>query len=218
MDGFEVHKAFPSVIGAIDGSYIPIKAPIECPENYVNRKNFHSVVLQVVCDHEMRFTDCYCGQPGSVHDARVFRNSDIFNKVSNDHDRFFSPQLPFFGDAAYPLTTSIMTPFKDNGHLTPQQRKCNYIHSSTRMVIERAFALLKGSFRRLKFVDISRVQDIPTMVIVACVLRNISLAKEYQCLLDFMGNCDEEINGFESVLTPNITAVQKRLEIMQYLS
>ena len=61
MDGFEVHKAFPSVIGAIDGSYIPIKAPIECPENYVNRKNFHSVVLQVVCDHEMRFTDCYCG-------------------------------------------------------------------------------------------------------------------------------------------------------------
>lgn len=41
----------------------------------------------------------------------------------------------------WPLKTWIMTPYKDNGHLTEQQKTYNYLHSSTRMVIERAFAL-----------------------------------------------------------------------------
>ena len=66
-------RGMPSVIGAIDGSHIPIKAPVLCPENYINRKGFHSVILQAVCDHRMLFTDCYAGWPGSVHDARVFK-------------------------------------------------------------------------------------------------------------------------------------------------
>ena len=154
MEGFEEHKRVPAVIGAIDGSHISIKAPRECPENYINRKDFHSIVLQACCDHEMFFTNCYCGWPGSVHDSRVLRNSDIFDSASNRHDNFFPKNSHLLGDAAYPLKTWIMTPYKNNGHLTEQQKTYNYLHSSTRMVIERAFALLKGRFRRLKFVDI----------------------------------------------------------------
>lgn len=46
MDGFEAMRGFPGVIGAIDGSHIPIKAPQICPENYVNRKGFYSIILQ----------------------------------------------------------------------------------------------------------------------------------------------------------------------------
>ena len=82
MEGFGEHRRVPAVIGAIDGSHIPIKAPRECPENYINRKDFHSIVLQACCDHEMFFTNCYCGWPGSVHDSRVLRNSDIFDSAS----------------------------------------------------------------------------------------------------------------------------------------
>ena len=70
---FEDMRGMPSVIGAIDGSHIPIKAPVLCPENYINCKGFHSVILQAVCDHRMLFADCYAGWPGSVHDARVFK-------------------------------------------------------------------------------------------------------------------------------------------------
>ena len=82
------------------------------------------------------------------------------------------------------------------------------------MVIERAFALLKGRFRRLKYVDIDKVDDIPKIVIVACVLHNISLCKEYS-FLDFMDDQDDEVNTYESILTPNTPAVQKRTEIME---
>ena len=36
--------------------------------------------------------------------------------------------------------------------------------------------------------------------------------------LDFMGDQDEEVNGYESILTPNTPAVQKGTEIMDYLA
>ena len=77
IEGFVAMKGFPRVLGAIDGCHIPIKAPNFCPENYVNRKGFHSVILRAICDNQMLFTDCYVGWPGAVHDARVFRNSDV---------------------------------------------------------------------------------------------------------------------------------------------
>ena len=59
------------VIGAIDGTHTPIKAPFVSHNSYVNRKGTHSVVLQGVCDHELLFTDSYAGEVGSVHDACV---------------------------------------------------------------------------------------------------------------------------------------------------
>lgn len=68
---------FPGVIGAIDGSHIPISAPTESPENYINRKGFHSIILQGICDYKLRFIDVFTGICGSVHDARVWRLSDI---------------------------------------------------------------------------------------------------------------------------------------------
>ena len=45
MEGFVAMKGFPHILGAIDGCHIPIKALNFCPENYVNRKGFHSVIL-----------------------------------------------------------------------------------------------------------------------------------------------------------------------------
>lgn len=47
--------------------------------------------------------------------------------------------------------------------------------SQKRQVIERAFALLKGRFRRLKYLDMSRLDLIPFFIMAACVLHNICL-------------------------------------------
>ena len=94
----------------------------------------------------MRFLYCYTGWPGSVHDSRVFKNSDFYQMVDNK----FQDDSYLLGDSAYTLETWMTTPFKDHGNLNPQQRRFNFIRSSTRMVIERAFSLLKGGFRQLK--------------------------------------------------------------------
>ncbi|XP_062512091.1 putative nuclease HARBI1 [Corticium candelabrum] len=82
------------------------------------------------------------------------------------------------GDSAYPLSSWLMTPYKDNGHLSEKQRNYNFLHSSTRMAIERAFALLKGRFRRLKYVDIDRLEDVPDIILAACTLHNICIMSE----------------------------------------
>jgi hypothetical protein len=73
------------VIGLIDGCHIPISTPKTDPENYVNRKGFHSVLLQAVCDDKLLFTDLYVGWPGSVHDARVFRRSPLAANLESGH-------------------------------------------------------------------------------------------------------------------------------------
>lgn len=66
-------KGFPGVIGTVDGTHIPIRAPKEYHENYVNRKYFHSILLQDIYESEMHFLYVFCGWPGSVHDSRVLK-------------------------------------------------------------------------------------------------------------------------------------------------
>ena len=45
----------PNVIGAVDGTLIPIIAPSEAEEVYVCRKGYHAINVQAVVDHEMRY-------------------------------------------------------------------------------------------------------------------------------------------------------------------
>ena len=61
----------------------------------------------------------------------------------------------------------------------------------------------------------SRIENIPKVIIAACVLHNICLdsGDEFE---DFMGDhVEEEINGFINVLPPGGGAEQKRTEIME---
>ena len=43
---------FPSAIGCIDGTHVRIKAPLQNEPDFVNRKGFHSVNVQAICNHE----------------------------------------------------------------------------------------------------------------------------------------------------------------------
>lgn len=140
----------------------------------MNRKNFHSIVLQGVCTSDLKFIDCYAGEVGSVHDARVFARSDLHGRMLNEPN-LFPHDSHIVGDAAYPLMKHVMTPYKENGNLTVKQRKFNTSLSSARSVIERAFAHLKGRFRRLKYLEMNRTDLIPKYIIACCILHNICI-------------------------------------------
>ena len=43
------------------------------------------MVVQAIVDHDYLFRDICVGWPGSVHDARVFVNSLIFKKITDDN-------------------------------------------------------------------------------------------------------------------------------------
>ncbi|XP_032689885.1 putative nuclease HARBI1 [Odontomachus brunneus] len=117
QEQFAAISNFPGVVGVIDGCHIPISAPIEHPNNYINRKGFHSILLQGICNHQMKFIDVFTGICGSVHDARVWRLSDIRNMIEHDVGRYFPQQGHLLADSAYPLLHYMLTPYRDNGHL-----------------------------------------------------------------------------------------------------
>lgn len=76
------------------------------------------------------------------------------------------------GDCAYPLMVNLMTPFRDKGHVSAERIRYNQILSSIRSVIERAFGLLKGKFRRLKYLDIADPETANKIIAAACMLHN----------------------------------------------
>ncbi|KAK2181225.1 hypothetical protein NP493_405g01000 [Ridgeia piscesae] len=89
---------FPNVVGCIDGTHVRIQAPPTNEHEYVNRKNFHSINVQVICDADLRIVNCIVKWPGSVHDSRILRESELFTA-------FESPRKPvtgvFLGDSGY---------------------------------------------------------------------------------------------------------------------
>ena len=76
-EGFLKYGGFPACIGAIDGTHIQIKPPPVNEEIYVGRKGFHSINVQVVCDHNLMLTDVVVKWPGSTH-------VDIEKKIGED--------------------------------------------------------------------------------------------------------------------------------------
>ncbi|CAG8523770.1 257_t:CDS:2 [Cetraspora pellucida] len=90
----------PNVIGAMDGSHIPIHPPSENGVRYVNHKNFHSINLLAVVDHEGCFTYIHAE---SVHDARVFYCSSLFHEISSNAELWVPGGTYIITDTAYPL-------------------------------------------------------------------------------------------------------------------
>jgi len=171
--GFENlrRKNIIGTFGALDGCQIPIKQPTNDKSSYYNRNKFHSITLQGICDHKKIFTDVYAGWPGAAHDGRVWKHSPVYNYLKDNSD----PNHHILADSAYPLSSFCLTRYKNNGHLTDEEKYYNKIQSSNRVIIEQAFGLLKCRFRRLKMLDMSLIDKASKVITVACILHNICI-------------------------------------------
>ena len=112
------------------------------------------------------------GYPGSLHDARVLRLSEIFDAAENENILMEPTGVirPLIGgDSAYPLKTWLLRPVKDNGTLTREQKKL----SKARIVSEHAIGKMKGRWRVLEKRLDEESDRIPDTIIAASVLHNI---------------------------------------------
>ncbi|XP_013407293.1 protein ANTAGONIST OF LIKE HETEROCHROMATIN PROTEIN 1 [Lingula anatina] len=190
IQGYANKWGFPNVGGAIDGTHIPIIAPPDSKGDYYNRKGWHSIQLQAVCNDRYHFTDIYIGWPGSVHDARVFNNSliqergmdgNLFGQRVVNLGNNRNVPVSLIGDAAYPLSHFLIKPFNDNGRLSDEQQHFNRCLSRARMTIENSFGRLKGRWRCLmKRLDVG-VSTLAELILTCCILHNI---------------CEQEAEGF----------------------
>ncbi|CAB5201949.1 unnamed protein product [Rhizophagus irregularis] len=124
--GFNKIGGFNNVIGAIDGTHIILEnAPLKQPEIYWNYKKKYSIQCQAIVNHCGIFTDYEIGWPGSVHDAKVYRNSFFYQNVST----LIEGWDYLLGDSAYPLSSFLIKPFNNpENHL---QIQFNVIHFFT---------------------------------------------------------------------------------------
>jgi len=168
----------------------------------------------------MRFTNIYCGEPGSLHDARVLRRSPLYETTVQNKEMLFPGDTFIIGDSAYASLSWLVPPFRDNGHLTPQQKDFNFLHSSTRIVVERAFGYLKGRFRRIKYFNEYRQMPFITNTIVcACILHNYCI--DENDAYDFSEYCDNNaVNPNNNEQNENIDwgiQVDRRMQLFREL-
>lgn len=166
-----------SVTGFIDGTHIRMMPQSVEDHTYaINRKGWHSIVLQGTCDASGRFLNVFTGCYGRVHDARVLACSQLAadNKTRDSNHGPLTLPDPFvlLGDAAYPLSHWIVTPYATES--TPQQILFNKRHSSARMCIERAFGKLKSQWQLLKKNESYGAAATAKIATACCVLHNIT--------------------------------------------
>ncbi|XP_049795217.1 putative nuclease HARBI1 [Schistocerca nitens] len=163
-------NGLPGAIGAIDGSHIRIDRPRKDPQSYMNRKNYFSIQLQVVCDQNRRIRDLFVGYPGSVHDGRVFRTSTLYHTIEEKCGDFH-----ILGDSAYPCTRNLLTPFRNTGNMSRVQCEFNRALSKNRCVVEHCFGLLKQRFRQLYHLKLRSAREMAHFIRACCVLHNLAV-------------------------------------------
>ncbi|KAM3610040.1 uncharacterized protein V6R79_024345 [Siganus canaliculatus] len=203
-------RCYPQCAGAIGRTHIPIAPPRDHPDHYLNQRGWHSIVLQAVVDHDVRFTDVYAGWPGGTSSAAVLSSSDLYLKAEDRPDGYLFPReksvvldgvevpVHLIGDASFPLKPWLMKAYSLDCPLTPEQRRFTYALSSARSVVDAAFTRLKGRWRcLLKKSDIN-VSTMARIVAACCVLHNI---------------CEERGDGFlpewDGELLPSAAALRQ---------
>ncbi|XP_063811615.1 putative nuclease HARBI1 [Pseudophryne corroboree] len=171
--GFYNKYKFPNVLGAIDCTHVQIRPPRNSEECFRNRKQFHSLNVQAVCDVNMRFLNIFVGFPGSSHDSFILSQSSLF-------DKFETGNMPggwLLGDAGYPNKPWLLTPLSNP--VGRAEKRYQEKHIASRGVIERAFGVLKSRFRCLDTSGgalLYSPSKVCGMVNACCILHNICVA------------------------------------------
>ncbi|CAC5404280.1 HARBI1 [Mytilus coruscus] len=168
--GFFNYGGFPGVVGCIDGTHVRISAPSHDEPSFVNRKGYHSINTQAICDHEGRFTNV-TRWPGSVHDSHIFRCLQECTHLEESHLSVQDGLI--LGDSGYACRSFLMTPYLRPTE--PCHEKFNKAHMKTRCCIERTFGWWKKRFNCLHQGIRMRPEKVCKIIMTCAVLHNLAV-------------------------------------------
>lgn len=183
-EGFWDKWQFPNCAGAIDGKHVRIRAPENSGSLYFNYKEFYSIVLLAIVDHNYKFIAVDVGSYGKEGDSGIFQKSTMGKKIMKNEFNFPEPKnlpnsniiLPHFlvGDEAFSLDTFMMKPYARKVAKNDLSKEIfNYRLCRARRVSENAFGLLSQVFR-IFYTPIGIAPETCTdMILVACCLHNL---------------------------------------------
>ena len=172
-------NGFRHCVGIIDGTLIILdNRPEAYHECYYSRKCFYALNVMVVCDDNKRIIYYNAGWPGSTHDNRVFRNTDLYL----NRGEYFSKCEYLLGDSAYSASPVMVQAFKKQtteAELTGHREFFNTALAQVRISSEHCIGMLKGRFRCLKRNNIKlkketkEVKELVDLVGACIVLHNL---------------------------------------------
>lgn len=137
----------PGTIAAIDCTHVAIIAPLEEEHNYINRKGYHSINVQFICDTDLLILNVNARFPGCTHDSFIWRQSTAQAFLQRKFENG-TRSTWLLGDSGYPQQPWLMTPVQGALPNTPEGRY-NIAHCIGRNHIERLNGVLKTRFRCL---------------------------------------------------------------------
>lgn len=162
----QIHT-FPAAVGVLDCTHVHIRKPSQFGDEYINRKGFASINVQATCDAQDKFTSVDVQWPGSTHDSRIWKRSDICAVMRRNTERAL-----LLADEGYGIEPCLMTPYRIPN--TPQETRYNNLLKKERVCIERCFGQLKQRFSILQYKTRVKLTNIPKLIVCCIILHNIA--------------------------------------------
>ena len=172
---------FPNCVGIIDGTLIVLdRRPATDFESYYSRKSNYAINCAVVCDDNCRIIYYLAGWPGSTHDNRVLRNSDLYQNKS----KYFSINEYLLGDSAYSASQIMVQAFKKGKgevDLPPRKEQFNTILAEVRIKSEHCIGILKARFPSMRRLNVwikkgkKQVKHIVELITACMIIHNLMI-------------------------------------------
>lgn len=202
----------PEVVGFIDGTHIRLTHASNEENDYYNRKGYPSIQLQVVVDNDLLTTSVYTAWPGCTHDARVLRNSALYQKA--EAGALILENHHILADNAYPLKNWLISPVNKYGNLSPQTIRFNEKLPSARQTIEKAFGIMRSRFRILRDMPVRNTEVICKLILTTCKPHNMCIMHSDR-VDEQLQDEDMEPNNCEGVFQNGVNGVLRRAELIQ---
>ena len=177
-EAIQIERKFrlPGCIGAVDGLLVPITCPKnENPVVYYTRKCVYALNVQAVADSQAKFIYLSVKWTGPTPDSTAFRSTTLFRSAEENQVVALTNKRYIVGDAAYPLTVWLLKPFQKGCPRYSDNDNYNFMLSSCRVCIERAFGILTQRWRALNFANQCSIEHIKAFIQCCVRLHNICI-------------------------------------------
>ncbi|KAJ3583280.1 hypothetical protein NHX12_029526 [Muraenolepis orangiensis] len=170
VQDFQRVAEIPGVRGVLDCVQVAIKAPNSEDSSYINKKGFHSIGCQLVCDARGLLLSAETCWPGGLKDTEILERSSISKIMQSSEDGWL------LGGRPYPLKRWLLTPIFYPA--SPAELRYNLAHAATCEIVDRTFRAIQTRFRCLDgskgYLQYSPEKS-SSILLACCVLHNASL-------------------------------------------
>ncbi|XP_045456070.1 putative nuclease HARBI1 [Melitaea cinxia] len=207
---FQKRFNLPGVIGCIDCTHVAIVKPDHDEHLFFNRKGYHSLNVQMICDHNLKILNVNSKYGGATHDSFIWASSQVEPYMRELHRH--GEQTWLLGDSGYRQRPWLMTPILN---AAPGSREEMYTtrHIQAKNCIERCFGLLKARWRcLLKHRTLHYHPHVASKIVLACcVLHNIALQAHLPPPVDVVA---EPHDGGDDEAPVGLSAASSQDELM----